>query len=43
VDSPAYRLNHEEVIKSLEEGVRYVENLAPVEGRARRARPREGD
>jgi NADPH-dependent glutamate synthase beta subunit-like oxidoreductase/NAD(P)H-flavin reductase len=31
VDSPAYRLNHEEVIKSLEEGVRYVENLAPVE------------
>lgn len=30
-DSPAYRLNHEEVIKSLEEGVRYVENLAPVE------------
>ena len=31
VDSPAYRLNHEEVIKSLEEGVRYVENMAPVE------------
>ncbi|HEY4119167.1 MAG TPA: FAD-dependent oxidoreductase [Byssovorax sp.] len=31
VDSPAYRLNHEEVIKSLEEGVRYVENLAPTE------------
>jgi NADPH-dependent glutamate synthase beta subunit-like oxidoreductase/NAD(P)H-flavin reductase len=31
VDSPAYRLNHEEVIKSLEEGVRYIENLAPVE------------
>ncbi len=30
-DSPAYRLNHEEVIKSLEEGVRYVENLSPVE------------
>src|ERR1019366_6951684 len=30
-DSPAYRLNHEEVIKSLEEGVRYVENLAPTE------------
>ncbi|NUQ79070.1 MAG: FAD-dependent oxidoreductase [Polyangiaceae bacterium] len=30
-DSPAYRLNHEEVIKSLEEGVRYIENLAPVE------------
>ncbi|HEU4533515.1 MAG TPA: FAD-dependent oxidoreductase, partial [Polyangiaceae bacterium] len=31
LDSPAYRLNHEEVEKSLEEGVRYVENLAPVE------------
>ena len=31
VDSPAYRLNHEEVIKSLEEGVRYVENMAPIE------------
>jgi NADPH-dependent glutamate synthase beta subunit-like oxidoreductase/NAD(P)H-flavin reductase len=30
-ESPAYRLNHEEVIKSLEEGVRYVENLAPIE------------
>ena len=33
LDSPAYRLNHEEVIKSLEEGVRYVENLAPVEAK----------
>ncbi len=31
LDSPAYRLNHEEVAKSLEEGVRYVENLAPTE------------
>jgi len=30
-ESPAYRLNHEEVVKSLEEGVRYVENLSPVE------------
>ncbi len=30
-DSPAYRLNHEEVIKSLEEGVRYVEGLSPTE------------
>jgi NADPH-dependent glutamate synthase beta subunit-like oxidoreductase/NAD(P)H-flavin reductase len=30
-DSPAYRLNHEEVEKSLEEGVRYVENLSPIE------------
>jgi NADPH-dependent glutamate synthase beta subunit-like oxidoreductase/NAD(P)H-flavin reductase len=31
LDSPAYRLNHEEVEKSLEEGVRYVENFSPVE------------
>ncbi len=30
-DSPAYRLNHEEVAKSLEEGVRYVEHMAPLE------------
>ncbi len=31
LESPAYRLNHEEVQKSLEEGVRYVENLSPIE------------
>ncbi|MCL2777854.1 MAG: FAD-dependent oxidoreductase [Polyangiaceae bacterium] len=31
LESPAYRLNHEEVTKSLEEGVRYVEGLAPTE------------
>jgi NADPH-dependent glutamate synthase beta subunit-like oxidoreductase/NAD(P)H-flavin reductase len=31
LDSPAYRLNHEEVEKSLEEGVRYIENLSPTE------------
>ncbi len=30
-DSPAYRLNHEEVIKSLEEGIRFAERLNPVE------------
>ncbi len=30
-DSPAYRLNHEEVEKSLEEGVRYVEHMSPLE------------
>lgn len=30
-DSPAYRLNHEEVIKSLEEGVQYIESLSPTE------------
>jgi NADPH-dependent glutamate synthase beta subunit-like oxidoreductase/NAD(P)H-flavin reductase len=31
VDSPAYRLNHEEVEKALEEGVRFVEDLEPDE------------
>ena len=30
-DSPAYRLNHEEVEKFLEEGVTFIENLAPRE------------
>ena len=30
-DSPAYRLNHEEVVKSLEEGISYVENMSPTE------------
>jgi NAD(P)H-flavin reductase/NADPH-dependent glutamate synthase beta subunit-like oxidoreductase len=29
-DSPAYRLNHEEIIKFLEEGVRFVEKMSPV-------------
>jgi NADPH-dependent glutamate synthase beta subunit-like oxidoreductase/NAD(P)H-flavin reductase len=29
-ESPAYRLNHEEVTKSLEEGVRYLELVSPV-------------
>ncbi|MCC6648264.1 MAG: FAD-dependent oxidoreductase [Polyangiaceae bacterium] len=32
-DSPAYRLNHEEVEKSLEEGVRYIENMSPTEAK----------
>ena len=31
VDSPAYRLNHEEVIKALEEGIWFAENLDPRE------------
>ncbi|MBS1904149.1 MAG: FAD-dependent oxidoreductase [Bacteroidetes bacterium] len=30
-DSPAYRLNHEEIEKSLEEGIYYVENMSPLE------------
>jgi NADPH-dependent glutamate synthase beta subunit-like oxidoreductase/NAD(P)H-flavin reductase len=33
-DSPAYRLNHEEVIKAFEEGIAYAENLSPVEAMA---------
>jgi NAD(P)H-flavin reductase/NADPH-dependent glutamate synthase beta subunit-like oxidoreductase len=31
VDAPAYRLNHEEVIKALEEGIVFAENLNPIE------------
>jgi NADPH-dependent glutamate synthase beta subunit-like oxidoreductase/NAD(P)H-flavin reductase len=31
IDSPSYTLNHEEVEKALEEGVRFAENLTPVE------------
>jgi NADPH-dependent glutamate synthase beta subunit-like oxidoreductase/NAD(P)H-flavin reductase len=30
-ESPAYRLNHEEVIKALEEGISFIEGLDPVE------------
>jgi NADPH-dependent glutamate synthase beta subunit-like oxidoreductase/NAD(P)H-flavin reductase len=30
-DSPAYRLNHEEVVKCLEEGIVIAEGLSPVE------------
>ncbi len=29
-DSPAYRLNHEEIIEFFEEGVRFVEKLSPL-------------
>src|SRR5262249_613249 len=29
-DSPAYRLNHEEIMKFHEEGVRFIEKLSPV-------------
>jgi NADPH-dependent glutamate synthase beta subunit-like oxidoreductase/NAD(P)H-flavin reductase len=31
VDSPAYRLNHEEIIKALEEGIVFAELLNPLE------------
>ncbi|MBK6932407.1 MAG: FAD-dependent oxidoreductase [Saprospirales bacterium] len=30
-DSPAYRLNHEEIIKALEEGISFVEKMSPLE------------
>ncbi len=30
-DSPAYRLNHEEIIKAFEEGIEFIEKLNPVE------------
>ena len=30
-DAPAYRLNHEEVAKALEEGIVFVENMSPTE------------
>jgi NADPH-dependent glutamate synthase beta subunit-like oxidoreductase/NAD(P)H-flavin reductase len=31
IDSPAYRLNHEEVAKALEEGISIIENMSPAE------------
>jgi NADPH-dependent glutamate synthase beta subunit-like oxidoreductase/NAD(P)H-flavin reductase len=31
IDSPAYRLNHEEIIKALEEGIGFAESLDPKE------------
>jgi len=30
IDSPSYTLNHEEVQKAFEEGIRFAENLSPV-------------
>ncbi|HKY31131.1 MAG TPA: FAD-dependent oxidoreductase [Candidatus Polarisedimenticolia bacterium] len=33
-DSPAYRLNHEEIIKALEEGIGFAESMEPVEALA---------
>ena len=31
IDAPAYRLNHEEIIKALEEGITFAESLNPTE------------
>ncbi len=39
IDSPSYALNHEEVLKALEEDIRFVEGLSPVAGRGRCCRP----
>ena len=33
-ESPAYRLNHEEVVKALEEGISFIEGLEPEEALA---------
>ena len=30
-ESPAYRLNHEEIIHGLEEGISFIENITPIE------------
>lgn len=32
-DSPAYRLNHEEIEKALEEGIYLLENMSPIEAK----------
>ena len=40
IDSPSYTLNHEEVEKALEEGIRFAEGLTPLGDRSRCARPR---
>lgn len=31
IDSPAYRLNHEEIIKAFEEGIEFIEKINPIE------------
>ena len=42
IDSPSYTLNHEEVAKALEEGIRFAECLTPEEVDDRRLRLRRG-
>jgi len=32
-DSPAYRLNHEEVVKAFEEGLVFIEHMSPLEAK----------
>ncbi len=49
IDSPSYTLNHEEVAKALEEGIRFAEGLTPLEvetdayGHAKALRVKKGD
>src|SRR4029078_5223488 len=31
IDAPSYTLNHEEVAKAMEEGIRFAERLTPIE------------
>ena len=40
IDSPSYTLNHEEVAKALEEGIRFAEGLTPVAVEVDANRPR---
>ena len=40
IDSPSYTLNHEEVAKALEEGIRFAEGLTPVAVEVDALRPR---
>ena len=42
IDSPSYTLNHEEVAKAMEEGIRFAELLTPVEVDVDRLRPGGG-
>jgi hypothetical protein len=30
IDAPSYTLNHEEVAKAMEEGIRFAEGLTPI-------------
>ena len=39
IDAPSYTLNHEEVAKAMEEGVRFAEGLAPLAVEVDRVRP----
>ena len=42
IDAPSYTLNHEEVAKAMEEGIRFAECLAPEEVEGRPVRPCRG-